>query len=97
MSVDPGSAIGAPAALVHDLLHALGRGLPHGGETYGTWAGSQRPALDVVAAWILTHRIGHLIVCRTDCLTTARRHQLLALRERCGIRVSLLLHRPALP
>ncbi|MFJ5534935.1 hypothetical protein [Streptomyces sp. NPDC093261] len=90
LTVDPSPANGAPAALAHDLLYALGKRLPQGGETYGTWADSQRPALDAVAAWILTHRIGHLIVCRTDHLTTARQQQPLALRERCGIRLSLL-------
>ncbi|MBN0049240.1 hypothetical protein JS756_35300, partial [Streptomyces actuosus] len=97
LTVDPSPANGAPAALAHDLLYALGKRLPQGGETYGTWADSQRPALDAVAAWILTHRIGHLIVCRTDHLTTARQQQLLALRERCGIRLSLLWHRPTGP
>ncbi|MFJ7497715.1 hypothetical protein ACIQZB_42835 [Streptomyces sp. NPDC097727] len=97
LTVDPSPANGAPAALAHDLLYALGKRLPQGGETYGTWAGSQRPAWDAVAAWILTHHIGHLIVCRTDRLTPARQRQLLALRERCGIRLALLWHRPAGP
>ena len=97
LTIDPSPANGAPAALAHDLLYALGKRLPHGGETYGTWADSQRPAWDAVATWILTHRIGHLIVCRTDRLTTARQRQLLALRERCGIRLTLLWHRPVTP
>ncbi len=97
LTVDPSPANGAPAALAHDLLSALGKRLPQGGETYGTWADSQRPAWDAVAAWILTHRIRHLIVCRTDRLTTARQKQLLALRERCGIHLTLLWHRPAGP
>ncbi|MEF9908642.1 hypothetical protein RJT17_00170 [Streptomyces sp. P5-A9] len=66
LTVDPSPANGAPAALAHDLLYALGKRLPHGGETYGTWADSQRPAWDAVATWILTHHIGHLIACRTD-------------------------------
>ncbi|MBZ6296096.1 hypothetical protein KVH30_34120 [Streptomyces olivaceus] len=94
LTVDPSPANGAPAALAHDLLYALGKRLPQGGETYGTWADSQGPAWDAVAAWILTHRIRHLIVCRTDRLTTARQKQLLALRERCGIHLTLLWHRP---
>lgn len=72
-------------------------GSPHNGETYGTWADSQRAAWDAVAAWILTHHIGHLIVCRTDRLTTARQRQLLALRERCGTRLTLLWPRPVTP
>ncbi|MFC9429519.1 hypothetical protein [Streptomyces sp. NPDC056987] len=97
LTVDPSPANGAPAALAHDLLYALGKRLPTGGEPYGTWAGSQRPAWDAVAAWILTHRIGHLIVCRTDRLTTARQKQLLALRNGCGIHLTLLWHRPAGP
>lgn len=97
LTVDPSPANGAPAALAHDLLYALGKRLPQGGETYGTWADSQRPAWDAVATWILTHHIGHLIVCRTDRLTHARQKQLLALRERCGIRLTLLWHRPASP
>ncbi|MFE2038600.1 hypothetical protein ACFXBB_36340 [Streptomyces scopuliridis] len=97
LTIDPSPANGAAAALAHDLLYALGKRLPTGGETYGTWADSQRPAWDAVAAWILTHRIGHLIVCRTDRLTTARQRQLLALRERCGIRLTLLWHRPVTP
>ncbi len=95
LTVDPSPANGAPAALAHDLLSALGKRLPQGGETYGTWADSQRPAWDAVAAWILTHGIGHLIVCRSDRLTTARQRQLLALRERCGIRLTLLWRRAA--
>jgi hypothetical protein len=94
LTIDPSPANGAPAALAHELLYALGKRLPQGGETYGTWADSQRPAWDAVAAWVLTHRIGHLIICRTDRLTTARQRQLLALRERCGIRLTLLWHRP---
>ncbi|MFJ2154364.1 hypothetical protein ACIOHB_37200 [Streptomyces microflavus] len=97
LTVDPSPANGAPAALAHDLLYALGKRLPQGGETYGTWADSQRPAWDAVATWILTHHIGHLIVCRTDRLTHARQRQLLTLRERCGIRLALLWHRPASP
>ncbi|WP_405835104.1 hypothetical protein OG528_38515 [Streptomyces platensis] len=97
LTVDPSPANGAPAALAHDLLYALGKRLPHGGETYGTWADSQRPAWDAVAAWMLTHHIGHLIVCRTDRLTTARQKQLLALSERCGTRLTLLWHRPVTP
>jgi hypothetical protein len=80
LTVDPSPANAAPAALAHDLLYALGKRLPAGGETYGTWADSQRPAWDAVAAWTLTHHIGHLIVCRTDRLTTTRQRQLLALR-----------------
>ncbi|WP_329611941.1 hypothetical protein OG244_38755 [Streptomyces brevispora] len=97
LTVDPSPANGAPAALAHDLLYALGKRLPHGGETYGTWADSQRPAWDAVATWILTHHIGHLIACRTDRLTHARQKQLLALRERCSIRLTLLWHRPVTP
>jgi hypothetical protein len=97
LTVDPSPANGAPAALAHDLLYALGKRLPQDGETYGTWADSQRPAWDAVAAWILTHHIGHLIVCRTDHLTHARFRQLLALRERCGTRLTLLWHRPLTP
>ncbi|MFG3309707.1 hypothetical protein [Streptomyces wuyuanensis] len=97
LTVDPSPANGAPAALAHDLLYALGKRLPHGGETYGTWADSQRPAWDAVATWILTHGIGHLIVCRTDHLTHARQRQLLALRERCAIHLTLLWHRPVTP
>ncbi|MBL3671375.1 hypothetical protein JL475_36850 [Streptomyces sp. M2CJ-2] len=97
LTIDPSPANGAPAALAHDLLYALGKRLPTGGETYGTWADSQRPAWDAVATWILTHRIDHLIVCRTDRLTTARQKQLLTLRERCGIRLTLLWHRPVTP
>ncbi|GAA2468583.1 hypothetical protein [Streptomyces macrosporus] len=97
LTVDPSPADGAPAALAHDLLYALGKRLPTGGETYGTWADSQHPARDAVAAWILTHRIMHLIVCRTDHLTGARQRQLLALRERCGIRLTLLWHQPVTP
>ena len=97
LTVDPSPANGAPAALAHDLLYALGKRLPAGGETYGTWADSQRPAWDAVCTWILTHHIGHLIVCRTDRLTGARQRQLLALRERCGTRLTLLWHRPVTP
>jgi hypothetical protein len=97
LTIDPSPANGAPAALAHDLLYALGKRLPHGGETHGTRADSQQPAFDAVAAWILTHHIGHLIVCRTDRLTTARQQQLLTLRERCGIRLTLLWHRPVTP
>lgn len=33
----------------------LGKRLPQGGEIYGTWADSQRPAWDAVTTWILTH------------------------------------------
>jgi hypothetical protein len=97
LTVDPSPANGAPAALAHDLLYALGKRLPRDGETYGTWVDSQRPAWDAVATWILTHHIGHLIVCRTDRLTTTRQRQLLALREWCGIRLTLLWHRPVTP
>ncbi|NUK27218.1 hypothetical protein HRW08_32145 [Streptomyces lunaelactis] len=97
LTIDPSPANGAPAALAHDLLYALGKRLPSGGETYGTWADSQRPAWDAVCTWVLTHHIGHLIVCRTDRLTHARQRQLLALRERCGIRLTLLWHRPVTP
>ncbi|MFE2640564.1 hypothetical protein ACFXKS_35020 [Streptomyces scopuliridis] len=97
MTIDPSPANGAPAALAHDLLYALGKRLPAGGEIYGTWADSQRPAWDAAATWILAHRIGHLIIVRTDRLTAARRRQLLALRERCGIRLTLLWHRPVSP
>jgi hypothetical protein len=97
LTIDPSPANGAPAALAHDLLYSLGKRLPQGGETYGTWADSQRPAWDAVATWILTHRIGHVVVCRTDRLTTARQKQLLTLQERCGIHLTLLWHRPAGP
>lgn len=97
LTIDPSPANGAPAALAHDLLYALGKRLPQGGESYGTWADSQRPAWDAVATWILTHRIGHLIVCRADHLTTTRHRQLLAMRERCGLRLTLLWHRPVTP
>lgn len=97
LTVDPSPANGAPAALAHDLLYALGKRLPQGGETYGTWADSQRPAWNAVATWIITHHIGHLIVCRTDRLTAARQRQLLALRERTGIHLTVLWHRPVGP
>jgi hypothetical protein len=97
LTVDPSPANGAPAALAHDLLYALGKRLPHGGETYGTWADSQRPAWDAVATWVLTHHIAHLIVCRTDRLTPARFGQLLTLRDRTAIRLTLLWHRPVTP
>ncbi|WP_327130003.1 hypothetical protein OG311_40430 (plasmid) [Streptomyces sp. NBC_01343] len=97
LTVDPSPANGAPAALAHDLLYALGKRLPQDGETYGTWADSQRPAWDAVATWVLTHHIGHVVVCRTDRLATTRQRQLLALRERTGIRLTLLWHRPADP
>lgn len=97
LTIDPSPANGAPAALAHDLLYAMGKRLPQGGETYGTWADSQRPAWDAACAWILAHHIGHLIVCRTDRLTHARFRQLLTLRERSGIRLTLLWHRPVNP
>ncbi|WP_432077055.1 hypothetical protein [Streptomyces wuyuanensis] len=97
LTLDPSPANGAPAALAHDLLYALGKRLPQGGETYGTWADSQRPAWDAVATWILTHHIRHLIVCRTDRLTHARQEQLLTLHKHCGIHLTLLWHRPAGP
>ncbi|MGW8802934.1 hypothetical protein ACWGN9_38635 [Streptomyces sp. NPDC055775] len=97
LTIDPSPANGAPAALAHDLLYALGKRLPAGGETYGTWADSQRPAWNAACAWLLAHRIGHLIVCRTDRLTGARQRQLLALREQCGTRLTLLWHQPAGP
>ncbi|MGW3661414.1 hypothetical protein ACWD6R_39940 [Streptomyces sp. NPDC005151] len=97
LTVDPSPANGAPAALAHDLLYALGKRLPQGGETYGTWADSQRPAWDAACAWVLAHHIGHLIVCRTDRLTHARFRQLLTLRERSGIHLTLLWHRPVSP
>lgn len=97
LTIDPSPANGAAAALAHDLLYALGKRLPADGDTYGTWADSQHHAWDAVAAWILAHHIGHLIVCRTDRLTHARQKQLLALRERSGIRLTLLWHRPASP
>ncbi|MET8192048.1 hypothetical protein ABZV15_41350 [Streptomyces sp. NPDC005246] len=97
LTIDPSPANGAPAALAHDLLYALGKRLPAGGETYGTWADSQRPAWDAATAWTLAHGIDQLIVCRTDRLTHARFQQLLALRERCGIRLTLLWHRPVTP
>jgi hypothetical protein len=48
LTVDPSPANGAPAALAHDLLYALGKRLPTGGKTYGTWADSQRPAWNAV-------------------------------------------------
>ncbi|MFF5456217.1 hypothetical protein ACFY40_34075 [Streptomyces sp. NPDC012950] len=97
LTIDPSPANGAPAALAHDLLYALGKRLPQGGETHGTWADSQRPAWDAACAWTLAHHIGHLIVCRTDRLTHARFRQLLTLRERSGIRLTLLWHRPVSP
>jgi hypothetical protein len=97
LTIDPSPANGAPAALAHDLLYALGKRLPHGGETHGTWADSQRPAWDAACAWTLAHHIGHLIVCRTDRLTHTRFRQLLTLRERSGIRLTLLWHRPVSP
>lgn len=95
ITVHPATANGAPAALAHDLLYALGKRLPAGGTSYGTWADSRRPAWDAATAWTLAHHIGHVIVCRTDRLTHTRRGQLLALRERTGIRLTLLWHQPA--
>ncbi|GAA2914853.1 hypothetical protein GCM10020221_08170 [Streptomyces thioluteus] len=92
ITVHPTPAVGTPAALAQDVLHALGKTIIGTGEQHGTWADSLQPAWAAAAAWTSAHSIDHLIVTRTHQLTTRRIQQLLELRRRTGIRLTLLWH-----
>lgn len=92
ITIDPTPATTAPAALAQDVLHALGKtcfGAPAG---HGAWADSQAPAWTAVRAWITAMHITDVTVTRAHRLTEPRLHQLLHLRERTGIHITLLWH-----
>ncbi|WP_327250133.1 hypothetical protein [Streptomyces sp. NBC_01320] len=93
VTVQPTPATTTVASLAQDLLYALGKRLLPG-DGYGTWADSLQPAWDAAAAWILAHRIEHVIVTRTDRLTHRRWAQLSSLQTRTGIRLTMVWHAP---
>ncbi|MFP8963231.1 hypothetical protein ACLIYP_22160 [Streptomyces nanhaiensis] len=92
ITVHPTPAVGTAAALAQDVLHALGKTVIGTREQHGTWADSLHPPWNAACAWTSAHGIDHLIVTRAHQLTTRRLHQLLGLRRRNGIRLTLLWH-----
>ncbi|SCK36144.1 hypothetical protein YWIDRAFT_06512 [Streptomyces sp. SceaMP-e96] len=88
----------APASLAHDLLRSLGKHLPvTGNEDDVYWTGNTETAWRAVAAWMLTLRIGHVIVTRTHRISSRHFEYLFALRELTKIRLTLLCHGPLPP
>ncbi|MFJ5546506.1 hypothetical protein [Streptomyces sp. NPDC093225] len=94
ITVHPTPAAGTPAALAHDMLHALGKTVLGAREQHGTWADSLTPAWNAATAWIHAHDIDHVIVVRAHQLTARRIQQLLELRRRTRLRLTLLWHSP---
>jgi hypothetical protein len=92
ITVHPTPAVGAPAALAQDVLATLGKTCFGTDEQHGTWADSLQPAWTAASAWITALRIRHMIVTRAHQLTERRLRQLIDLRQRTGVRLTLVWH-----
>lgn len=78
--------------LGHDLLAAIGKPprFP------GRFTSGSEPSWQAATAWILAADITRLTVLRTHLLTGRRLQRLLELRERAGLHLVLVCHRPRL-
>lgn len=98
ITVHPTPVASAPASLAHDLLRSMGKHLPAvGGEDGTYWTGNTETAWRAVAAWMLSLRIGHVIVTRVHRISSRHFEYLFALRELTKIRLTLLCHGPLPP
>ncbi|MFF7251552.1 hypothetical protein ACFZBU_47780 [Embleya sp. NPDC008237] len=97
ITVHPTPAAGGVAALAQDVLCALGKTLPPSGQGRGAWADALRPAWNAACAWVIASGVRHVIVLRGHHLTPARLRQLLDLRVRTGVRVTVVWHAPPGP
>ncbi|MFJ8313115.1 MULTISPECIES: hypothetical protein [unclassified Streptomyces] len=98
ITVHPAPAAGAPAALAHDLLRALGKHLPLAGSEEGVcWTRDARTAWRTAAAWIWALRIGHVLLTRAHLITVRHLERLFALAHLTGIRLALVCHGPLAP
>jgi len=94
VTVHPTPAAGGAAALAQDVLCALGKTLPPAGRDHGAWADALRPAWNAACAWVVASGVRHVIVLRGHHLTAGRLRQLLDLRTRTGVRVTVVWHAP---
>ncbi|MFE0858807.1 hypothetical protein [Streptomyces mutabilis] len=89
LTVHPTPGVDAALALAYDILAALGKPVP----LTGYRPADPAPAWSLAAAWILATPITHLTLLRAHLLTPHRFKDLLTLRRRTGIRLTLVCHR----
>ncbi|WP_406510597.1 hypothetical protein [Streptomyces sp. NBC_00212] len=95
ITVHPAPTTGAPPALAHDLLRALGKHLPLAGSEEGVcWTRDARTAWRTAAAWVRALRIGHVLLTRAHLITVRHLERLFALQHLTGIRLTLVCHGP---
>ncbi|MFI0908673.1 hypothetical protein ACH4TE_34940 [Streptomyces sioyaensis] len=90
ITVQPTPANGSPAALAHDMLHALGKRLAPGPNSPDVWLDSVNAAWLAAAAWGVAAGVRRVVVLRAHLLTIRRIDQLLAWRESTGAQLTLL-------
>ncbi|WP_157536686.1 hypothetical protein [Kitasatospora mediocidica] len=90
ITVQPTPASGAPAALAHDVLYALGKRLTPGPDSPDVWMDSVDTAWLAAAAWSTVAGMRDTVVTRAHLLTARRLDQLLAWQDKAGIRLTLL-------
>ncbi|MFI2241446.1 hypothetical protein [Streptomyces chrestomyceticus] len=93
ITVHPAPGTDSTLALAYDVLAALGKPVPLTGYRQLDTA----PAWAIAAAWILAPPVTHLTLLRAHLLSPRRLHALFSLRERTGLRLALVCHRPDIP
>ncbi|MFF2618964.1 hypothetical protein [Kitasatospora sp. NPDC058046] len=89
-TIHPTIGTDSTICLAYDILAALGKPVP----VTGYPRLDPTPPWAMTAAWILATPITHLTVLRTHLLTRRRLTDLLTLRERTGVHLALVCHRP---
>lgn len=98
ITVHPTPVADAPASFAHDLLRSIGKHLPtQGNQDAVGWAAQAEIAWRAAAAWMVSLRIGHVVVTRTHRISSRHFEHLFALRELTGMRLTLLCHGPVPP
>ncbi|MGW7081413.1 hypothetical protein [Streptomyces sp. NPDC054866] len=93
LTVHPTPGTDSTLTLAYDVLAALGKPVPLTGYRHFDTG----PAWTIAAAWVLATRTTHLMLLRAHFLTPYRLRALLELRQRTGLRLTLVCHRSHLP
>lgn len=93
ITVHPTPGTGSTSTLAYDILAALDKPAP----LTGYRQHDTEPAWALAAAWILATPVTHLTLLRAHLLAPRRLQDLLLLRERTGVRLILVCHRPSVP
>ncbi|MEV5809487.1 hypothetical protein [Streptomyces parvulus] len=93
LTVHPTPGTDSVLTLAYDVLASLGKPVPVAGYRQLDTA----PAWTLAAAWILATRTSHLMLLRAHLLTPHRLRAVLHLRQRTGLKVTLICHTRHVP